>query len=63
MDRKENFVIRPVAEPRIVDNVYTEDQTRRMFDVIRRNGPWKMVLAQHFSSAEEVVATMSGQMP
>ena len=57
------FVIRPVAEPRIVDNVYTEDQYARMIDVIRREGPWKMVIAQHFNSAEEVVATMSGDMP
>lgn len=57
------FVIRPVAEPRIIDNVYTDDQHARIIDVIRRNGPWKMVLAQHFASAEEVVATMSGEMP
>lgn len=57
------FVIRPVAEPQIEDNIYSQDQVQRMFDVIRRNGPWKMVLAQHFKSAEEVVATMSGEMP
>lgn len=63
MSTQQSFVIRPVAEPRIIDNVYSEDQARRMVDVIRRNGPWKMVLAQHFKSAEEVVATMSGQMP
>jgi hypothetical protein len=57
------FVIRPVAEPRVFDNVYSDDQYARMVDVIRRKGPWKMVLAQHFKSAEEVVATMSGEMP
>lgn len=57
------FVIRPYAEPRIVDGVYSDDQYERMRDVIRRDGPWKMVLAQHFKSAEEVVATMSGELP
>ena len=50
------FVIRPVAEPRIVDGVYTEDQHARMMDVIRREGPWKLVLAQHFKSVEELIA-------
>ncbi|GLV23259.1 hypothetical protein TomMM35A_30990 [Sphingobium sp. TomMM35A] len=57
------FVIRPVAEPRIVDGVYTEDQHARMMDVIRREGPWKLVLAQHFKSVEELIATGSGSMP
>jgi hypothetical protein len=57
------FIIRPVAEPRIIDAVYSDDQHQRMVDVIRRNGPFKMVLAQHFASAEEVVATGSGDLP
>ncbi len=60
---KAQFVLRPIADPQIIDDVYTEDQTQRMFDAIRRDGPWKMVLAQHFKSPEEVVATMSGEMP
>jgi len=63
MQTQAPFVIRPVAEPRIINNVYSDDQYKRMVDVIRRNGPWKMVLAQHFASAEEVVATMSGGLP
>lgn len=63
MSTQSSFVIRPVAEPRIIDDVYSSDQYARMVDVIRRKGPWKMVLAQHFASADEVVATMSGSMP
>jgi len=59
----EPFVIRPVAEPRIIDDVYTPDQHARMLEVIRKQGPWKMVLAQHFASAEEVIATSAGEMP
>ena len=63
MNTQSPFIIRPVAEPRILDQVYTEDQRARMVEVIRRHGPWKMVLALHFNSAEEVVATMAGDMP
>ena len=55
--------IRPIAEPRILDGVYTEDQHRRLVDVVRRQGPWQLILAQHFASAEDVVATLSGSLP
>ncbi len=55
--------LRPIAEPRVLDGVYSDDQHRRMVDVVRRNGPWSLILAQHFKSAEEVVATLSGGMP
>jgi hypothetical protein len=56
-------LFRPVAEPQIVENAFTEDQHRRMLDIVRRNGPWSLILAQHFKSPEEVVATTSGQLP
>jgi hypothetical protein len=56
-------VIQPIAEPVVFDNVYTNDQHRRLIDVVRRNGPWKLILAQHFASAEEVIATLSGAIP
>ena len=55
--------MRPVAEPRILDEVYKGDQFDRLVGVLRREGPWKMIIAQHFASAEEVVATMSGGLP
>jgi hypothetical protein len=55
--------LRPVSEPRLLDNIYTDDQHRRLVEVVRREGPWKLILAQHFASAEEVVATLSGNMP
>ena len=50
----------PVAPPIIIDNLYTEDQHRRMLDVARREGPWELILAQYFSSPEEVIATTTG---
>lgn len=55
--------LRPIAEPRIIEDAYTADQHRRLLDVVRREGPWKLILAQHFSSPEELVATMSGAFP
>jgi hypothetical protein len=58
-----NEVLRPVAEPRILEGVYTADQHRRLLEVARREGPWSLILAQHFKSPEEVIATMSGKLP
>jgi len=55
--------LRPVSEPRILEGVYSADQHRRLVEVVRREGPWKLILAQHFNSPEEVVATVSGSMP
>ncbi|MFI7524077.1 hypothetical protein [Nocardia salmonicida] len=56
-------VLRPVAPPQEITGVYTDDQHRRLLDVVHRNGPWKLILAQHFASAEELIATTSGSMP
>lgn len=56
-------ILRPAAPPREVDNVYTDDQRDRLLDVVRRHGPWKLIIAQHFASADELVATLSGAMP
>lgn len=54
---------RPVAPPQIIESAYTDDQHRRMLNVVRENGPWSLILAQHFKSPEEVVATTSGGLP
>ena len=56
-------IIRPIAPPRLLEGVYNDDQHGRIVRLIREKGPWQMILAQHFASAEEVVATMSGAMP
>lgn len=53
----------PVAPPRIIENAFTPDQHARLLKVVRDNGPWSLILAQHFKSPEEVVATTSGMMP
>ena len=56
-------VFRPVAEPRIIEGAFTPDQHQRMLGVIRREGPWTLILSQHFKSPEEVIATTSGSVP
>jgi len=56
-------VLRPAAPPREIDAVYTDDQRQRLFDVVRNDGPWKLIIAQHFASADELMATMSGAFP
>jgi hypothetical protein len=56
-------ILRPVAPPRELDNVYTDDQRERLLGVVRDHGPWKLIIAQHFSSPEALMATLSGAMP
>src|SRR3954454_9661044 len=56
-------ILRPASPPREVDNVYTDDQSECLLDVVRANGPWRLIIAQHFASPEELIATMSGVFP
>lgn len=53
----------PHAPPSLFDGPYTDDQYRLVIEVVRREGPWKTIIAQHFASVEELIATMSGAMP
>ena len=52
--------LRPVSAPRIVDDVLDADQLATTLDLIRRHGPWDLILKHHFRSLEEVIATTSG---
>lgn len=56
-------VLRPVAPPVVLENVYTKDEHDRLLGVVRDHGPWKLIIAQHFASVEELIATTSGSMP
>jgi hypothetical protein len=56
-------ILRPASPPRELDGVYTDDQLKRMLAVVHGSGPWDLIIAQHFASAEELVATMSGGFP
>ena len=55
-----NRILRPVAPPRVLDGVYTDDQHRRILDVIKTNGPWPTITAHHFDTVEELMATSNG---
>jgi hypothetical protein len=57
----DNF--RPVAPPRLIEDAYSADQHRRLLEVVRRHGPWQLILAENFKTPEEVIATTSGYIP
>ena len=56
-------ILRPASPPVELANIYTEDQRRRLLNVVHQKGPWQLILAQHFSSPEALIATMSGALP
>jgi len=55
-------ILKPAAPPREIDKPFTEEQKRRMLDVVHA-GDWKLILAQHFPTAESLLATFSGGFP
>lgn len=56
-------ILTPVAPPRILDHVYTDDQYLRMLRVIQNHGPWPTITAHHFTTAEQLIATSTGVVP
>ncbi|KAA0114650.1 hypothetical protein [Mycolicibacterium sp. P9-22] len=56
-------VLRPASPPRELHDVYTPEQLQLLLDVVRREGPWKLIIAQHFDSPAELMATLSGDFP
>jgi len=56
-------LLRPAAPPVELRDVYTDDQRERLLGVVRDHGPWKLIIAQHFASAEELIATAAGGFP
>jgi len=52
-----NEILRPVAPPRVLEDVYTEDQYQRILGVLKTNGPWPTIMAHHFSTVDELMAT------
>jgi hypothetical protein len=56
-------VLVPAAPPRVLDDVYTDEQHERMLGVVERDGPWGTIISQHFESVDEMIATVSGVIP
>lgn len=59
---KLNEALRPVAPPRVLEGVYSDDQLGRILDVVKTHAPWPTITAHHFDTVEELVATSSGPM-
>ncbi|GMU77630.1 MAG: hypothetical protein AMXMBFR46_04290 [Acidimicrobiia bacterium] len=55
--------LRPVAPPRVVEGVYTDDQHARLLGVVKEHGPWPTITSHHFDTVEELVATSTGVVP
>ena len=55
--------LRPVRLPRVVDGVLDAQQHETVLQLIRRHGPWDLIVKHHFRSLEELVATTSGGRP
>jgi len=51
----------PTVRPTVIQDLYTPDETARLFGVLREHGPWPLIVAQHFSSTEEYLAVSGGR--
>ncbi|SFT00277.1 hypothetical protein [Saccharopolyspora flava] len=51
----------PVAPPRVVDDLYGQDEVATLFGVIAERGPWPLIVAHHFRSTEEYLAVSGGR--
>lgn len=56
-------VLTPCAPPVVVEGLYPEGQFERMLEVVKREGPWPTIVAHHFESADELIATATGVVP
>ena len=56
-------VLRPVAPPRVLEGVYTDDQHERLLEIVKRDGPWPTIASHHFDTVDELVATTTGVVP
>lgn len=46
----------PVAPPRLVRHMYSDDELARLFGVLEQKGPWTSIASQTFKSSEEFMA-------
>ena len=56
-------VLRPVAPPRVLENVYSDDQFERLLRIVKREGPWPTIASHHFDTVDELIATTTGVVP
>jgi hypothetical protein len=56
-------VLTPVAPPRVLEPVYTDDEYERLLGVVQQHGPWPIIAAHHFETVDELIATTTGVVP
>jgi hypothetical protein len=56
-------VLTPVFPPRLLENVYRDDEYERLLGVVKDHGPWPTIQAHHFESVDELIATTTGVVP
>jgi hypothetical protein len=49
----------PVAPPRPIQDIFTDDENARLFHILRTKGPWRLIAAIYFKSVEELLAISS----
>lgn len=50
----------PVMAPAFLTEIFTADENARLFDVLRTRGPWRLIAAIYFKTAEELLAVSGG---
>ena len=49
----------PIVPPQQISDIFTDDENARMMHILRTQGPWRLIQALHFNSAEEMLAVSS----
>jgi len=48
--------ITPVMAPKFIDNIFTDDENKRLFNALRTGGPWRTIAGIYFKSVEELLS-------
>lgn len=49
----------PVVPPRLIRDIFTREENAALFHVLRSKGPWQLIAAIYFKTAEELLAVSS----
>lgn len=50
----------PVVPSVYLTDIFTDDENKRLFDVLRTRGPWRLIAGIYFKSTEELLAVSGG---
>lgn len=50
----------PIKPPAYLSDIFTDDETARLFGVMREKGPWRLIAGIYFNSVEELLAVSGG---